>query len=231
MSNKVLIKEIINLHCINQIENFFNKLNQGQLATKKDCLSVIMYIKHFAIDTLTELNQHKQSIRLANHNVNKINYASDTKINVSFIELDNRIKDLQSYLIDMGEMLQTIMIIWQQYGAELKDLYNICNITSQMRASNPKRYKDIYDMINDDNLSLFDVLAIEYLDDKSNSDFLEDNENNIFSVITKYHMINKLKTDKMAQKSAEDVIKSMFLDLPHQHYYIDDDGTPHLIDE
>jgi hypothetical protein len=142
------------------------------------------------------------------------------EINVRYYR--EQLQNALSSIVETGEKIFFYLDAWQEAGATLRDLCDLC----------AKPYHQAVQEIGPDRLSdqfsgIMFVHCLDYQHDFSGSNFFSMTHDAPFTHCIKEYMIYKMKTNPVTKAAADVALRAIFPEIWEKAFYIhtDEDGT------
>jgi hypothetical protein len=152
---------------------------------------------------------------------------------ITFIPLEGEIyncrqllQEAHRHIVDSGEMLFTLLDGWQETGATLKDLCDLCAKPYHLAV------QEIKDEPQEQFSGIMFVHRLDYQHDFTNCGWYRDEVDAPFSRCIMEYMLHLMETDPIAKAASDEAFQEVFPEIWEKAFYIqkDEDGNEKYYD-
>ena len=184
--------------------NYTKRLIQKECPTNADETYKLLIVSRMAaIATIEQKNIVDEKVRIWDRALKKLNHSDE--LNVKYFNPYRKAKkDIDDAIEYLSYVVMEILDIWQMLGGTLKQLYNLCNI------STPEM---LGDMVIEPEYRFSEFVFINYPDYKRRGDFILISPNCPLTALSIEREKSRLLNNRTARKAAEEAMRTVFPEM------------------
>ena len=186
------------------LQNYTKQLIQAGCPTNAaEAYKLLVVSRMAAIAAIEQKNIVDEKVRTWNRALKKMNRSDEVKVKYfnPYMKTKKEINDAVEYL---SYVVMELLDIWQMLGGTLKQLYNLCNI------STPEM---LGDMVIEPEYRVSEFVFINYPDYKRRGDFILISPNCPLTALSIEREKSRLLNNRTARKAAEEAMRTVFPEM------------------